>query len=155
MPKQQVDFSKNIIYKIICKDELITDIYVGRTTNFKLRQSTHKNSCKKNKEFVYITINQHGCWENWTMEIIENYPCINSIEASNREQYWINKLQATLNVNIKFDNTPDTDYKKEWYFKNREKVREKQENYRINKKQEKENYLAQFNINLDDEKSQK
>mgnify|MGYP003647614657 CR=1 FL=1 len=154
MPKSQIDYSKIVIYKICCKDKEISDVYVGRTTNFQMRQSQHKiqsKNSKTNQTFVYININQMGGWGNWEMVIIEEYPCENSIEANNREQYWINKLQASLNTQIKFDNTPDTDYKKEWYFKNREKVREKQENYRQQKKKEKEDYLANFKLDLDDE----
>ncbi len=34
MPKKIIDFSKTIIYKIVCNDLNITDVYVGRTTNF-------------------------------------------------------------------------------------------------------------------------
>ena len=101
--------------------------------------------------FVYTSINQMGGWYNWDMVIIEQYPCINSVEAKSREQYWINTLHASLNTQIRIDNTQDIYYKKEWYFKNREKVRAKQENYRHQKKEEKEDYLAQFNIKCDDE----
>ena len=96
-------------------------------------------------------MNIKGGWDNWIIEKIEEYPCVNSIEAGNREKYQINELQASLNVQIKFDNTPDTDYKKEWYFKNREKVRAKQENYRNQKKKERENYIANFNLDFDNE----
>ena len=34
MPKDIIDYSNTIIYKIYCKNETITDIYVGHTTNF-------------------------------------------------------------------------------------------------------------------------
>ena len=121
-----------------------------------MRQSQHKTSCrasckKQDSQYLYNAINAAGGWENWDIEIVEEYPCLNSIEANNREQYWINELQASLNVQIKFDNTNNIAYKKDWYFKNREKIRTHQGNYRIQKKKEKEDYLAQFNINYDNE----
>ena len=44
MPKNPIDYSKTIIYKIqhIEKDDLI---YVGSTTNFTKRKSAHKACC--------------------------------------------------------------------------------------------------------------
>ena len=45
MPKTDVDYSNTIIYKICCKDESITDVYVGHTTNFIQRKYSHKISC--------------------------------------------------------------------------------------------------------------
>ena len=38
MPKDVVDYSNTIIYKIYCKNEMVTDIYVGHTTNFTKRK---------------------------------------------------------------------------------------------------------------------
>ena len=111
MPKTNIDYSKLVIYKICCKDEKVDDLYVGRSTNFCVRQHQHKLSCKsKNTQYLYTVINSMGGWDNWIIEKIEDYPCLNSIEAGNREQYWINELQASLNVQIKFDNTFDIDY---------------------------------------------
>lgn len=152
MPKNNIDYSKSIIYKIYCKNEGVSDLYVGRTTNFCLRRNQHKTSCKRQStQYLYTVINTIGGWDNWNIEIIEDYPCLNSVEANNREQYWINKLQASLNTQIKFDNTPDTDYKKDWYFKNREKIRAQQENYRNQKKKDREDYLANFNLDFHNE----
>ena len=34
MPKLPFDFSKTIIYKIVCSDPSVTDCYVGHTTDF-------------------------------------------------------------------------------------------------------------------------
>ena len=54
-----VDYSNTIIYKIYCKDECITDIYVGHTTNFIQRKSGHKAACnnEKNDLKIYKIIN--------------------------------------------------------------------------------------------------
>ena len=39
------NYKNTVIYKIICKDETITDIYIGHTTNFKQRNKLHKSTC--------------------------------------------------------------------------------------------------------------
>ncbi len=43
MPRNEIDYSKTIIYKIVCNDLTITDCYVGSTTDFKTRKAAHKN----------------------------------------------------------------------------------------------------------------
>ena len=55
MPKNEIDYSNTIIYKIVCKDEKISDLYVGHTTNFVKRKCLHKNSCNNlnNKLKIY------------------------------------------------------------------------------------------------------
>ena len=75
MPRHNnCDYNKTVIYKIVCKDESITDVYVGSTTNFNARKSGHKsasvrfhnvNRLKHRK--LYITIYENGYWENWNM----------------------------------------------------------------------------------------
>lgn len=45
MPKNQMDYSQTIIYKICCKDVSVTDIYIGHTTNFIQRKHNHKKCC--------------------------------------------------------------------------------------------------------------
>ena len=48
MQKVEIDYSNTIIYKIVCKDPLIKDVYVGHTTNF-VQQLIEQNA-----EFVKI-----------------------------------------------------------------------------------------------------
>ena len=58
-------------------------------------------------------------------------------------------LEATLNTQIKFSNV---EYKKEWYFKNRERIRVQQELAREKRKQNKiehQQYLESFKIDYD------
>jgi hypothetical protein len=45
MTKQFIDYKKTIIYKIVCNDLNITDVYVGHTTNFINRKARHKYDC--------------------------------------------------------------------------------------------------------------
>ena len=66
MPKDNIDYSNTIIYKIYCNDSSLTDIYVGHTTNFIKRKYQHKVLCnKKSKLKIYDIIQKNGGWNNW------------------------------------------------------------------------------------------
>ena len=45
MPKTEIDYSKSVIYKIVCDDLNVKDCYVGSTTNFIKRKRHHKEAC--------------------------------------------------------------------------------------------------------------
>ena len=125
MPRQEIDYSKTVIYKIVCNDVAITDLYVGSTTNFTRRKSGHRERCKKMTNLkIYKTINDNGNWENWTMVQIEAYPCENGNEARARERYWYEQLNATLNKICPF-----RDDKKEYYEENKESILSKNKEY--------------------------
>ena len=102
MPKSDIDYSNTIIYKIICKDENIKDIYVGHTTNFIQRKHAHKQACKNINCLnynckLYNVIRANGDWNNWIMAIIAFYSCKNSNEARAKEQEHYEELKANLN----------------------------------------------------------
>jgi len=103
MPRTIIDYSKGLIYKIVCNDITITNIYVGSTTDFTIRKYNHK-SCSNNENGklynmkIYQTINDNGGWDNWTMIEIEKYPCKNKREAEEREEYWRRHFNAKLNT---------------------------------------------------------
>jgi hypothetical protein len=103
MPKNLVDYSNTIIYKIYCKDETVKDVYVGHTTNFTKRKYVHKfcSNSQKNKHYynnkIYNTIREHGGWNNWEMVEIAKYNCKDSTEARIKEQYHYEELKASLN----------------------------------------------------------
>jgi hypothetical protein len=99
MPKNPIDYTQTVIYKIICNDLTIKQTYVGHTTDFTSRKNSHKSKCLKpdNKKYhlkVYQTIRDNGGWENWNMIQIELYPCENIHEAILRERYWFEKLNT-------------------------------------------------------------
>lgn len=107
MPKKPIDYSKTIIYKLCSLDQNIKDIYVGQTTDFNRRKSSHKQKCnnEKTKEHnfkVYQFIRANGGWDNWNMIQIEEYPCNNRREADARETYWMKELNSTLNSRQSF-----------------------------------------------------
>uniref|UniRef100_A0A6C0IAE4 C2H2-type domain-containing protein n=1 Tax=viral metagenome TaxID=1070528 RepID=A0A6C0IAE4_9ZZZZ len=102
MPKNEIDYSTTIIYKITCNDPNINDIYVGHTTNFVQRKHAHKASCINEKSSnykckLYETIRCNGGWSNWKMEIINFFNCANHYEARIKEQEYFTLLNANLN----------------------------------------------------------
>lgn len=132
MPKNIIDYSNTIIYKIYCLDENVTDLYVGHTTNFFKRKHQHKCSSmneKYSKTKLYKTIKENGNWDNWNMVIIATYDCKNSTEARIKEQYHTEQLGATLNSLKAFitDEERKMYYKKgsEWYDNNQARAKKR------------------------------
>jgi hypothetical protein len=99
MPKDNIKYTDTIIYKICCKDETITDLYVGHTTNFHVRKYQHKTASKNTKDAtkIYKTIRENGGWDNWNMVEIVKYACSNATEARIKEQEYYEMLKANLN----------------------------------------------------------
>lgn len=102
MPRLSIDYSKTIIYKLVCKDINIKELYVGHTTDFTSRKYCHKSRCNNlNSEhynsLLYQFIRENGNWENWEMVMIEEVSCTNAIGAAKQERLRIEELQATLN----------------------------------------------------------
>lgn len=97
---------KTTMYKIVCKNSFVIEIYVGATINFNQRKAQHKSSCNNltgSRQYelkVYRFIRENGGWDNWDMIEIEKYAAIDGLDARKRERYWIETLQATLNSNI-------------------------------------------------------
>jgi len=103
MPKKPTDYSRTIIYKLVCKDLLVTYVYVGHTTDFTKRKCQHKCACNNENDNkyqlkVYKIIRDNGNWDNWDMIEIEKYPCNDANEARARERYWYETLNATMNI---------------------------------------------------------
>ena len=100
MPKKEISYKNTVIYKIVCNDLDIKELYVGSTTEFTKRKYQHRYNCmisKRNEFKVYEFIRSNGNWDNWSMIEIEKYPCCDGNEAKSRERYWIETLKATLN----------------------------------------------------------
>jgi hypothetical protein len=159
MPKTPTDFSRCVIYKIVCFDTNITDCYVGHTTDFIRRKSQHKSRCNNpiSKEYnkkVYQFIRSNGDWDNFQMLQIEEHPCSNKREAELREEHWRKELTATLNGNRPFiteeerlalnnewnkikyhkDKEPKLKYNKLYYEQNKDQIKlQKQLYYDENK----------------------
>jgi hypothetical protein len=128
-----VKYGNSVIYKIFCRDESITDCYVGSTTDFGRRKTNHKNACNNAKSTrynlpVYRFIRDNGNWDNWDFEILENYPCRNKEQLVVRERYWFEKLNTTLNS--QYPQRSQKESNKAYKEKNREKIKESNKAYR-------------------------
>ena len=126
MPRENIDYSKTIIYKIVCKDINIKDCYVGSTTDFIRRKSEHKKHVNKDtvKSYYYIYdfIKNNEGWDNWEMIEIEKYNASDKLDSLKRERFWLEELKATLNK--KTPSKTHSESKKDWRTKNVEKVKE-------------------------------
>jgi hypothetical protein len=136
------DYSKGKIYTIRCRtDETL--IYVGSTIQpLSVRIGEHKrrgNNVKYQNIILYKTINNN--WDDWYMELYEEYPCENKEQLNQREGVIIRHL-GTLNSKIAGRNQI------EYYQDNKEQIIEKHKIYRKenkdklleNKKEYYENY---------------
>lgn len=130
MPRKVIDYSKGLIYKIVCKDLEVKDLYVGSTTDLCRRRYEHKKNCthscsKHHHLFVYRFIREHGDWDNWDVILVELYPCGTKEQLLARERHHIEQLGATLNKNIP-SRTPEQ-YREE----NSEVIAERAKQYRL------------------------
>ena len=103
MPKIPMDYSKNIIYKIVCNDLSVEECYVGHTINMSMRKWAHKTVCnnEKSKSYnykIYKIIRENGGWGNWSMLLVEKFPCKDSSEACKREREVYEELDAIMNT---------------------------------------------------------
>jgi hypothetical protein len=108
MPKLPSNYQNTIIYKIVCNDLSVNDVYVGHTTVFTKRKSLHKVSCnnESNNDYnlkVYNYIRANGGWDNFSMIEIEKYPCNDGNEARKRTRFFYELLNAKLNCNKQLD----------------------------------------------------
>jgi hypothetical protein len=143
MPRLPIDYSKIIIYKIVCNDLAITDLYVGSTVDFTCRKNGHKSKCNKsiNKEYnykIYQSIRANGGWENWTMVMIEPFPCENRLQAERRERYWYEELSASLNSQC------PSRTRTEYYNDNKKKITENMKQYQQANKQHIAEQMKQY-----------
>ena len=166
MPKLPMDYSKCVIYKIVCKDLSKIDVYVGSTTDFVRRKACHKYDCntENSKNYnckLYQYIRENGGWDNFTIVIIEQYPCNNYEEARTRERYWYETLNAnlnsfcpTLNIENQNDNAKryrdlnkehKRDYYKQRYQLNKESILDYQKQYNELNKESIRDYKKQYN----------
>lgn len=153
MPRKAIDYSNTIIYKIVCKDLEIKDVYVGHTTDFTNRKYQHKSacSCENDKHYnykVYEFIRENGGWDNFEMIEIEKYNCKDANEARARERYWYEELNATLNSSVPNRNHKESS--KEYYELNKDKLKEYKKVWKeLNKDKIKGWHKTNYELNKD------
>ena len=123
------NYNNTLIYKIVCNDLTITDVYVGHTTDFTKRKYRHKSNCNNETDAkynlkVYKMIRDNGGWDNWVMVEVEKYPCNDSNEARARERYWYEILNANMN------SANPSRSEKEYREDNKERILQRDKEYR-------------------------
>ena len=112
------DYSKGKIYTIRNRND-DAKIYVGSTIQpLAVRFAGHKRDCKIEKNMkmkLYVEVNND--WDNWYIELYENYQCNNREELCRREGEII-RLIGTLNSKIAGRD------KKQYYFENVDRIKE-------------------------------
>ena len=125
-------YKRGKVYTIRCRYD-DTLIYVGSTIDkLSKRMSKHRTSksCTLNKKV-------NGDWDNWYIELYEEYPCNNKEQLEKREGEVIREI-ATVNKNIAGRN------KKEYYEENHDKMVENMKQYRENNRDKIVEYKKQY-----------
>jgi len=141
MPRTKTDYSRTVIYVIKCKDDNITEEYVGSTTDFIERKCSHKTACnnEKSKKYnykIYKFIRENGGWDNWIMLEVEKYPCNDKREAEKREEEIRIDRKAKLNMRKAFVAETKEEYYKQYNEANKEIIKSKKKVYREANKEE-------------------
>jgi hypothetical protein len=125
------DYRKTIMYKIVCNDLNVKECYVGHTINMTKRKCVHKSACnnEKNKDHnlkIYQIIRETGGFDNWTMLLVEKFPCKDKHEACKRQREIIEELGEKKNKLIRYLTEEDLkEYDKKYYQINKEETNEK------------------------------
>ena len=131
------DYKQGKIYTIRCKTD-DTLIYIGCTTQSLCeRMAKHRyDSMKRSNNFFYQHIND---WNDWYIELYENYPCENKEQLNKREGEIIKEI-GTLNKRIAGRT------QKEWVHDNKEKMKQYFKQYNENEvnKERKKEYKKQY-----------
>jgi len=154
MPKTPMDYSKTIIYKIVCNDLSIKDCYVGHTTDMTKRKCSHKFNCnnEKNKSYnrkIYQIIRENGGWDNWSMLLVEKFPCNDKRESEKREREVYEELEAKMNTLRPYITQEETkqyhkQYKKQYHQEHKEEKKHYNKQYRQEHKQYHEEYHKKY-----------
>ena len=110
------DYQNGKIYTLRCYTDKEL-VYVGSTTK-KLcdRKSNHKfNSIRCPENYFYKTVENNGGWDNWYIELVENFSCNSKSELEKREgeiMRDIGTLNCRMPRGLQFKENPQ--YKEEY-----------------------------------------
>lgn len=155
MTKAPSDYNKGKIYVI--RNHINDNLYVGSTTQtLSKRLSYHKSDSQNKKYKLYQAIDELG-FENFYIELIENYPCDTKEQLTAREGYFIrlfgtfvngyNKNIAGRTLKEWFQDNKDEIAKqaKQYYEENKEKILDYGRLYKKNHKEEITKYTKEYN----------
>ena len=154
------DYSKGLIYKLICNDNFITENYIGSCCDYKDRKKTHKSGCnnvndKGYNNYKYKFIREHGGIDNWSMIIIKEFPCNSNRELECEERVQMDLLGGELNTYRPFVTEEERKESnnnrcKEYRELNKDKIKEYHKEYKKNNKDKFKEYKKEYyEINKD------
>jgi len=139
----------SFIYKIVCLDPNIDDIYIGSTISLTTRCLSHmRNTINKTHKIYhrkfYTFIRDSGGYENWEMQVIKQFKCETRKELLKEEQKYIDELKPSLNTGTAFTTEEEKEKQvKKWYQDNKEKLIKKSRKWHQDNK-EKQNAKAKI-----------
>tara|TARA_R110000751_G_scaffold43398_1_gene100197 strand:+ start:221 stop:523 length:303 start_codon:yes stop_codon:yes gene_type:complete len=91
-----LDYSDSKIYSVKCLETGLE--YIGSTArkDIRARKREHKNHYQRYKRgtYGYNTVFQIIEKNNYSMEVVEEFPCVTRTELEARESYWINNTDC-------------------------------------------------------------
>ncbi len=140
MNEATFEFCKSVIYMIYCNDQTIRDCYIGSSKDFVTRQRVHKyRSSKGDSTYktypVYNFIFLNGGWDNFSIKILEYYPCRSKDDLLNREEHWYNIIKPTLNKYV--PRRTRLIYNRMYRIKNKDKIKKHKHEYHKRKQLQK------------------
>ena len=139
------DYSKGKIYKIVCHETGL--IYIGSTCEeLKNRLRTHYNGYKSYLNGKYDCLSSFAIIQfgNYSIELIEEYPCESKTELEMREGYWQNQIECINKKEAGAYAGNKKQYCKTYYSLNKDKINKKRKERNKNNK-DKINELQRIN----------
>jgi hypothetical protein len=125
------DYSEGKIYLVKFRNDPSL-VYVG-STKCPLNERFRKDKYRNTSLYKYIDENCDGNWDDWYIELYEDYPCLNEKELERREGEITRKFKNDDNykcINKCIAGRTTKEYKKEYYENNKEKILEYQKEYK-------------------------
>ena len=161
MPRIPIDYNNGLIYKIVCNDIKIKEVYYGSTTSFVKRKNAHKTVCNNINSNCYNQpkyqfIRENGGWDNWNMVLVKYYSCNNKLELEREERKCMEQDENRLNANLPAKTDDEKkEYHKQRYIDNIDKIREYKKQYRIDNAEKLKEQQKQYNIDNADKIKEK
>ena len=141
MPRASSDYSKGMIYKYIHNEDPNL-VYVGSTTNFRVRKNAHKCSyyCETSRthnDKLYVSMRENGGFESFSIIKIKDFPCNSKRELEEEEQKYMEEFKSNLHNQRAFTSKDDKNARRRELAKNpenREKHNKRNKKYRETRK---------------------
>ena len=118
------------------------------------RKCSHKSHCNNENDKahnlkIYQIIRENGGWDNWSMLLVEKFPCKDKYEACKREREVYEELEAKMNTFRPYRTQEELkeyreEYSKQYREEHKEESKEYNKQYREEHKEEHKQYKKQY-----------